>query len=213
MPDTGWDIASGILGYRDRTSFTDRQQNAGHFEDSAVSPFNSLNWNGRSLTTLIPAIRETPGFGGRGEVLAVTDHTAGNSRVPVVDQIDSLGRDTANSGVLGTNTSSYKTGAMARDIDGIPDNYAEKLLVASGLMSTVTTRSDVFAVWFVLQGYQKSDTENLHPFDQNEQNAGIVDPLIPSVSKRFLMIVDRSNVTRLGEKPKVLLLTELPMNP
>lgn len=209
-----YDVGTALVAFRDRSKVPDRTQTDVNFEDSPLSPFNPVNWNGRASTTQILGIGETPGFAGRGGVLAVTD-TGGptgatpSGRITNEDQIDYLARDAANSGVLGTNTSSYTT-AGGREIDGIPDNYAEKLLVASGLMNTITTRSDVFAVWFVVQGYQKSDTENLHPYDASDP---IVDPLVPSVSKRFLMILDRSNVTRIGQKPKVLLLTELPMNP
>ena len=86
-------------------------------------------------------------------------------------------------------------------IDTVRDDYAEKLLIAQAALGSMTVRSDLFAVWFVVHGYQQSDTEGL----------GLNDPLKPSVAKRFLMVVDRSNVTRKGEKPRVLFLTELPM--
>ncbi|QYU67765.1 hypothetical protein J4558_23220 [Leptolyngbya sp. 15MV] len=52
----------------------------------------------------------------------------------------------------------------------------------------------------MLHGYQKSDTENLR----------LTDPLTPSVAKRFVMVVDRSNVTRRGERPRIVLFAELP---
>ena len=59
----------------------------------------------------------------------------------------------------------------------------------------------IFAVWFVVHGYQRDDVEGLRPKD----------PLVPTVAKRFLMVVDRSNVQRLGDKPRILMLQELPM--
>jgi hypothetical protein len=34
--------------------------------------------------------------------------------------------------------------------------------------------------------------------------------MIPSVARRFLMVIDRSQVTQLGQKPKVLLMQEVP---
>jgi hypothetical protein len=86
-------------------------------------------------------------------------------------------------------------------IDAVNDDYAEKLSIAAAALGTVSVRSDYFAAWFVIHGYQKSDTEGL----------GVNDPLKPSVAKRYLMVVDRSNVTRKGEKPRIIFLTEVPM--
>lgn len=83
----------------------------------------------------------------------------------------------------------------------INDAFADKLVVASAASGSISVRSDVFAVWFVVHGYQRSDTIDLGPDD----------PLVPSVARRFLMVLDRSNVTRKGDKPKVLLLKELPL--
>jgi len=56
-------------------------------------------------------------------------------------------------------------------------------------------------VWFVVHGYQRSDVEGLGPND----------PLVPSVAKRNLMLLDRSNVTHKGEMPRGVLFTELPL--
>lgn len=84
---------------------------------------------------------------------------------------------------------------------GVGDSPLERFLPAAGAIRTTTTRSDVFAVWFIVHGYQKSDTENLRPSD----------PLRPSIAKRFVMVVDRSNVTRKGQEPKILLFEELPL--
>ena len=65
----------------------------------------------------------------------------------------------------------------------------------------MSVRSDFFAVWFIMHVYQPSDVEGLLPED----------PLIPSVAKRYLMIIDRTNVTREGDDPEVVLLKEVPM--
>lgn len=87
-------------------------------------------------------------------------------------------------------------------IRGVVNEYDEQLIAANNVMNTVTNRSDVFAVWFVAAGYQRSDVEGLEPED----------PLVPSVQRRFLMIVDRSNVVNKGEKPRILLMKEVPMD-
>jgi hypothetical protein len=38
----------------------------------------------------------------------------------------------------------------------------------------------------------------------------ITDPLVPTIRKRYVMVVDRSNVTEKGQSPRVLLFRELP---
>ncbi|MFN0133096.1 MAG: hypothetical protein ACKVW3_11305 [Phycisphaerales bacterium] len=86
-------------------------------------------------------------------------------------------------------------------ISEVPDAFADKLVVASAASGSISVRSDVYAVWFIIHGYQRGDTLDLGPDD----------PLVPSIARRFLMIVDRSNVTRKGDKPKVLLFKELPL--
>ncbi|MBL8876543.1 MAG: hypothetical protein JNM86_12175, partial [Phycisphaerae bacterium] len=79
--------------------------------------------------------------------------------------------------------------------------YQDKLKILSGLLGSVSVRSDMYAVWFVARGYQRSDVEGL-PAAQ---------PMVPSVERRFLMIIDRSNVTKIGQKPRVLAFVELPL--
>ena len=81
------------------------------------------------------------------------------------------------------------------------DDYAEKLALASGVLNMVSVRSDYYAVWFVVQGYRESDVANLRPED----------PLIPTLQKRYMMVVDRSNVIEPGDKPKIVLLKEVPL--
>ena len=36
-------------------------------------------------------------------------------------------------------------------------------------------------------------------------------PMVPSIAKRYVMVVDRSNVVNRGDKPRVLMLKEVPM--
>lgn len=83
----------------------------------------------------------------------------------------------------------------------LPNGYDEKLALVGSFANTVTTRSDYYAAWFVIHGYREEDTTNLVDNTQ---------ALIPSVQRRYLMILDRSEVTQLGQKPKVLLLKEVP---
>ena len=76
-----------------------------------------------------------------------------------------------------------------------------RLAVAGAMLNTISVRSDVYAVWFVVRGYQQSDVDGLQPED----------PMTPSVERRYVMVLDRSNVVRRGDKPKVLLFKEVPL--
>jgi hypothetical protein len=38
-------------------------------------------------------------------------------------------------------------------------------------------------------------------------------PLVPSVARRFVMVIDRSKVVRKGDKPEILLFKEVPYAP
>ncbi len=87
--------------------------------------------------------------------------------------------------------------------DQIPDSYDEQLVQLNAVLNSMSVRSDYYAVWFVVQGYKETDTLDLQR----------TDPLTPSFQARYLMIVDRSNVTEKGQQPKVLAFVQLPMLP
>ena len=95
---------------------------------------------------------------------------------------------------------------MERNPDRTIDDQSEKLAILNSAINTVSVRSDVFCVWFVLRGYAPTDVNELPNNDVTS-----VEPMIPSVERRFVMVVDRSNVTRKTDKPKVLLFKELPI--
>ncbi|MCX5688666.1 MAG: hypothetical protein NTV94_02540, partial [Planctomycetota bacterium] len=80
------------------------------------------------------------------------------------------------------------------------DEFKEQLTIANAVVNTTSTRSDYYIAWFVVHGYQQSDVESLA--------AG--DVLTPSIARRFMMVVDRSNVVKSGDKPNVLLFKEVP---
>ncbi|HLP85137.1 MAG TPA: hypothetical protein VK157_12370 [Phycisphaerales bacterium] len=111
--------------------------------------------------------------------------------------------------VQGHTSDAQTTAAVANDVRS-PNNIAllnvrntmsEKLLVPGAMISSTTTRSDVYAVWFTIFGFREGDVGP----------AGSTEPLQPSVQRRFLMVVDRSNVTQLGQKPRIVLFKEVPM--
>ncbi len=96
---------------------------------------------------------------------------------------------------------------------GAVDDYEQQLTVASALLNTVSVRSDIFAAYFLLHGYTQDDVAGLTPVGTGS-DAGLSTeaPLVPSVVRRFVMVVDRSNCLRPGDQPRILMLEELPPN-
>ena len=80
------------------------------------------------------------------------------------------------------------------------NGYGMDTAIASTMLASASVRSDTFAVWFTMDGYRQEDTQGL----------SIDDPLVPSIRKRYVMVVDRSNVVEKGQSPRILMFRELP---
>lgn len=214
------DIAATVEAFRDKSTVpfrpgsaipvgSDFVTSAAFNDDAGITPdLNPELLNGRQLSSQIVGLGEQPGFRSIGAILNarfrdVTDPTS--EAWPA--NIDFMGFDATgptapiNNGRQGLDSVLYRSGGGVWTPDALANEYKERLTVANGLLSSITTRSDTFAVWFVVQGYRKGDVEGLTGND----------PLVPSVQRRFLMIIDRSNVKALGDKPKILALRELPI--
>ncbi len=192
--------------------------------------------SGRSILSGVPRVTDQPGFRSLGEILLARDRSlSGPGGGGTPDQtalnpnsIDHLAYDgvidpgtgnlvPANSSRIGVTRGIYKrdrrnaSGVILRDPQGyalrddalaeLPNPYQEKLALAAGPVGSATIRSDTFAVWFVVHAYQESDVLGVTPQQ----------PLVPSIARRFVMILDRSNVTQKGQKPRVLLFKEVPL--
>jgi hypothetical protein len=207
LPQPGTsDLAATVVGYRDKVATATRLNEAIHFENSLPDDaYTPLNWDGREQTAVIPGLREQPGLASIGEMMAMVDRTtSGSPRISNSgDAFDYAVNETTpgNSSLLGVASSLYKKPAGLTN--ELVDEFAEKLAVLSAASNVTTTRSDYFACWFVLHGYREGDCINL----SNAKG----DPLVPTIARRYLMVIDRSNVTRRGEKPRVLVFTELPL--
>lgn len=215
------DIASTIAAYRDRASLFGRPQeistvaldgappnNNGRFMDftdptpadgdpllSSSATMTGRGVNGSGFGSGIAAMREGPGllslgelFGARYDGITVSDPL---EAARVLRSIDSLGRDGAN---LGTPDGSVEAAYYGGMSDGIADDYEEQLVSLNAISNSASVRSDFFAVWMIVQGFMPEDVQGLRP----------TDPLVPSFRDRYLMIYDRSNVTRPGDEPRLL---------
>lgn len=216
--DSRSDIPATIKAYRDKTVYRPIGSGSESLDFVGLTnvPGHPLDYTGRGESavftgsaTRIEGLREEHGFMTPAELLAVRDRNfPSNASYPAPHDMDRLGRNAMSLAVPGTGGvdsigygSSGGLGQGGPGDDQIIDEHDEQLALLNGVLSSVSTRSDFFAVWFVIHGYQRSDVENLSPND----------PLVPSVARRYLMIVDRSNVVRLGDRPRVLVLRELPM--
>jgi len=192
--------------------------------DAAIGDFSTITTNpavykgGRYWSTGVTGIREGAGFRSVGELLAVKqvefDPTTKAVSTPASDlekrtsNIDFLGHSTVPTNMFGMDNILEKVLNTA-DPPAVTDikplqfgkTYQDKLKILSGLLGSITVRSDMYAVWFIARGYQRSDVEGLPALQ----------PMVPSVERRFLMIIDRSNVTKVGQKPRVLAFVELPL--
>ncbi len=232
------DVAAAIVSYRDRMygfpNTASRAESAGAgvqaeiplFMSPGTANLNKVTQNmigevpsmsppargvtlDRGTFTGIDAVRSTPGFGSLGELLSVRvnpEFASDSYRWGLLRHlsIDQLGYDERAQGIeTGPDGEiTILSQIFGGDIVGeTVDDYAEKLAMANSVLNMISVRSDYYAVWFVLQGYKESDVANIRPED----------PLIPSIRKRYVMVVDRSNVVEPGDRPRIVMLKEIPL--
>ena len=239
-PLTAPDIAATIVGYRDRNfvqpryrsinidyqetnpvNYASSNPDDNNAEDNTPKHANNLvdetpvpdpaSWDHRDRQSIsgIDGLRQSPGFGSLGEVLAVTLDEQAKGRLGDLLGVnhpqlsiqqyahDDLNMDGDSDSVLAIDPQLFGGIIHGTTVD----DYAERLAIADGILNTISVRSDFYAVWFVVHAYQESDVANLQPED----------PLVPSIAKRYVMVVDRTNVRNPGDTPKVVFLREVPM--
>jgi hypothetical protein len=97
---------------------------------------------------------------------------------------------------------------------GKTSDYDRKIALADALLNTVSTRSDLFCAYFLVNGYTEGDVQGLEPWTGNGAAPAedrYTRPMTPSIQRRYMMVLDRSQCTRPGDKPKVLMFEELPV--
>jgi hypothetical protein len=211
------DIAATLASYRDKTDVVTRP--ASPTDPRVLVQFGELNadlpdreaWKARADRTQIKGIRETPGIQSEGELAAliIRDTRGGSATMPTPDlsnSIDSFGRDGAELPWAGLSSMLVKrnptdNASVELVAPAASDTLDQRLALVNAAINSVTVRSDVFCVWFKLIGFTPEDVQ----VDSDE------DPMIPSVQRRFVMIVDRSGVNVLGRSPKILLFKEVPV--
>lgn len=222
------DRAATLLAYRDKLdirtrplfsgpNFSNRVGNSTleiSFRDTVNQLRNPWMFDGRRTRAQIPGLREEPGFRSVGEVLAARLRAIPGGAAPdsafgiryLSNSMDWHGLDQESfrgqRGIEPVNVARLNAlGELVEDHDTVKDDYGEKLAIANAVLSSITTRSDTFCVYFLLHGYLPADVENL----------GANDPMIPSIARRYMMIVDRTNVIKRGDKPRILMFREVPL--
>lgn len=222
-----WDISTSIAAYRDKTELSFRPRGATpsglvNFVDDPTQPPGNYARYGRLKNTYIFGVREEPGFRSLGELFAVRLRQPNGELLQRnnnngIDRLGTLAINETPRPVLGYTGVTSTTIPWDQNGDGVyngteitapieyninkVDTYDGKIAIANSLMASTSVRSDIFCAWFLVHGYTQSDVENLSSEDA----------LVPSVAKRFVMVVDRSNVVRRGDKPKILLFKEVPL--
>jgi hypothetical protein len=190
------------------------------FDESATTPLGDYSAQvARTFMGNFAEMGEVPGFRTPGSILMARAQSPDPSTpvdpaiAALPHNIDSLGRDETAPNTPAESSRLGVTPGLTRNWDSAnnrwvasanlaPNDYQEQLAVAGAVVGSTTNRSDVFAVWFIVQGYTKEDVTGLAP----------TDPMVPSVKRRFVMVVDRSNVRQVGDKPKILLMKEVPVD-
>lgn len=203
--DNKSDVATTILAYRDKLMYWPRASSPAasgssvDFRDNDGSPIKPDDFdkaNGRFNATGVDFLREGNGLASVGEVMLAraldpSQPLENNPWHKNPNNIDFMGHNDADD---------YKAGVSSGDQSRMKDPFGERLQIAASAMNALSTRSDYFAVWFVVRGYRESDVKGLSASD----------PMIASVQRRFVMVIDRSNVVKYGQKPRILLMKEVP---
>ena len=94
------------------------------------------------------------------------------------------------------------------------DDPEEKLAIFRSLANIVSTRSDVYLAWFVLRGYDPEVIESIKVASANnvnDANAAMDSAdFRPAYESRWLVLLDRSNVKKPTDRPRILMKVELP---
>ncbi len=94
-----------------------------------------------------------------------------------------------------------------------PDNDQEERLAFYRMVSNiVSTRSDVFTAWFVIRAYDPEAVEAIEVLTtpNSEDLRDLFEDLRPSFETRWIAVFDRSGVRKPTDRPRILLLAELP---
>ncbi|MCH7475375.1 MAG: hypothetical protein IIA27_11965, partial [Gemmatimonadetes bacterium] len=160
----------------------------------------------RGDDTFIEDLRGERGIASIGELMLITE-PASFAAPPNLEpnenwQIDFAGLDpfTTTPG-QSTQISTDVNDLPGNDPDIVAEDAEELNLLFAGMSNMLTTRSDVFTVYFRVRSFIQNPTTGVWDATNPEF---IVD------DSRYVMLVDRSEVNHPNDKPKILYLEKLP---
>ncbi|MEO1129947.1 MAG: hypothetical protein AAFX05_09630 [Planctomycetota bacterium] len=136
-----------------------------------------------------------------------------------------LDRWTANGGV--TSATAGDIGFVGPGADGVPldgiidvhdqgifeptDDAEERIALYRAVSNIVSSRSDCFIAWFIVRGYDPDEIEVVTLANASQEFAlQEFDKLEPAYESRWLAVLDRSNVRKPTDRPRIVLFAELP---
>jgi hypothetical protein len=168
-----------------------------------------------SREALLDGLRPDRGFATPAELMLLDlEPVSGDAQFKKSWRIDAAGDDPfdlASNSLMpaeSTRISTDVVGGSNFDIvtptygpDKVAGDVEESNLLYTGVSNLVTTRSDVFTVYFKVRSFRQNPATGRWDATDPEM---IVD------ESRFVMLVDRSEVDRPNEKPRILYLEKLP---
>ena len=94
----------------------------------------------------------------------------------------------------------YDPATMLTEPDDVASDAEEQNLLFAGISNLITTRSDVFTVYFRIRSFQQNPTTGFWD---------ATDPEFIVDDSRYVMLVDRSEVNTPLDKPKILYLEKI----
>ncbi|MHC4975862.1 MAG: hypothetical protein ACYTF7_04560 [Planctomycetota bacterium] len=96
-----------------------------------------------------------------------------------------------------------------------PSDPHERMLNFQAISNIVSTRSDVYAAWFVLRAYSPADIEAVEVTDSDPadrvRTAMDESGFAPRHESRWFVVFDRSNVKQPTDRPNIVLIAQLPL--
>ncbi|MCH7604124.1 MAG: hypothetical protein IIB54_15305, partial [Planctomycetes bacterium] len=200
-------LAEAIVHYRERFNGLSPATNPG-----ASGIPGGANYTDRSDNALLDDLRGERGFASIGELLLLVKDAQAPIPEPTGETLQTQAWNVAfaandpfgngDSTRISTDVQGVFTSTLTLDDpDEVAQDVEEANLLFAGISNLITTRSDMFTVHFIVRSFRQNPITGIWDATDREQ---IVD------ERRYVMLVDRSEVNRPTDRPRILYLEKLP---